>query len=277
MRLSLLAFAAAAFLAACSTTGGRGAVENYLEVCSDSRRSPAEALRFCRRALDSPHVTGRTRALTLMNAGIAAYALGEYRDTIAYQTEALQLAPGLAAAHVSRAQAYALTDRLREAVDDYSAAIEADPRMVEAYLGRGQLLRERGAPDNAVQDLSRAIDLAPARTAAWFERGSAYFALGRYRLAVRDFSEVVEREPDNAEAWLNRAQSKVAGNFRGAEGDFARAIELAPEWGGAYYARGLYLERRRRTDAANADFMRAFELGVSDPALIERVRRLSGG
>ena len=58
--------------------------------------------------------------------------------------------------------------------------------------------------------------------------------------------------------------------------DFDRAIALKPEWAPAWYMRGRFFDSVGALDEANADFLRAYQLGHSDPWLIERLRRMSG-
>ena len=57
---------------------------------------------------------------------------------------------------------------------------------------------------------------------------------------------------------------------------YDRAIEISPESGGAWFARGRYWDARGNTEAANSDFLRANELGYSDPWLLRRIREISG-
>ncbi|MBK0401116.1 tetratricopeptide repeat protein [Limibaculum sp. M0105] len=268
-------------LVACGGSSGGGGKSSmtpeYLRICSDPQSTPEEALRFCQRALSDPRLDARQRALVQMNSGIALYALGRHRDAVSAFSEALSLSPGLAGALVGRAQAQEALGDQRAAMVDYSAAITADPNAPEAWFGRAVLLRKAGRPADAVRDLDRALALRRNWAAAHFERGAAYYALGRYGEAVTDFSAALSQNPDDAAALLNRGLARSAQGASGARSDFDRAIRIAPEWGPAYAARASWHEAEGRIEAANADYLRAYELGVTDPALIERVRRMSGG
>jgi len=267
-------------LAACGGNSGGGQssmTPEYLRICSDPQATPAEALRFCQRALSDRRLDPRQRALVQMNSGIALFALGRYRDAASAHSEALTLDPGLSGALVGRAQAQEALGDLRAAMADYGAAITANPEAAEAWFGRGVLLRKAGRPADALRDLDRALSLRRNWPAAHFERGAAYYALGRYGEAVNDFSAVLAQNSSDAAALLNRGLARSAQGSSGAGSDFDRAISLAPEWGPAYAARASWHDAAGRTEAANADYLRAYELGVTDPALIERVRRMSGG
>lgn len=282
MRHVFFATLALAGLAACGGTAGgaRQMTPEYLRICSDPASPPADALRFCRRALEDRRLDAGQRARVQMNIGIALQALGREREALAAHSEALALDPGLAGALVGRAQAHEALGDTRAALVDYGAAITAAPRAPEPWFGRGVLLRKAGRPGDALRDLDQALALRRDWPAAHFERGAALYALGRNGEAVAEFSAVLVANPQDVAALLNRAQARRAQGGAAAAGagtDFDRAIALAPEWGAAYAARGAWHDAAGRREAANADFMRAYELGVSDPAIIERVRRLSGG
>ena len=86
---------------------------------------------------------------------------------------------------------------------------------------------------------------------------------------------MIRRNAKDAGAYLYRAQSRAGLNDSGAAEDFDMAIELAGEWSLAWFVRGRYRDRLGDREGANADFLRANELGHSDPWLIERVREIS--
>ena len=91
-----------------------------------------------------------------------------------------------------------------------------------------------------------------------------------------DFTTVINRNPDDAGAYLNRGRARAGLGHPGAGPDFDQAIALAPEWGGAWFVRGRYRDRQGQRDAANGDFIRAYELGYPDPWLQKRIREISG-
>jgi tetratricopeptide (TPR) repeat protein len=250
--------------------------KNLLAVCSDPNTPPAEARGACLRAVMRGRLDAKNRALAWLNAGIAAYALERYRDAASAQTSAIEANPGLAAAYENRALAYDKLDKVNKALADYASAISIEPRAPGPYLGRGILMLNHGAADRALPDFAKAMELAPKLTAARYNRGLAYLRLGRNDLAEADFTAVIGRNPKDAGAYLNRGRARMAQGRRGARNDFDRAIALAPEWPAAWFARGQLFDRQGKTDAANADFLRAYQLGMSDPWLIERVQKMSG-
>jgi len=272
------ALAIVALTAALPAPGARASeIENLLALCSNPETPAADAFNACWRAAEKGRLDARRRALVWMNAGIAAYAIQRYDAAVEAQSAAIEADPRLAAAFVNRAMANEKLDLLNEALADFAAAISLEPNDPQAYLGRGALMLGRGAPERALPDFSRAVELDPDLDAAYYNRGLAYLQLGEAIAAEADFSAVIGRNPRETEAYLNRARARALRGKTSARNDFDRAIALSPEWAVAWYLRGRYLDEIGEREGANADFQRAYQLGHSDPWLIERMREISGG
>ncbi len=252
------------------------AVENQLRVCSDSKTSPQEALRICRMVAKEGRLDDKRRAKAWLNAGIAAYALGQYELAVSAHGNAIEADPGLAAAFENRALAREKRGNDQAALEDYASAISLDSSNAGAYLGRGNLMLADGRAERALADFTRAAELQPKLAPAHYNRGLALMRLGRHGEAEAAFSRLIGMDPKDAGGWLGRGRARAAQDKEGALGDFTRAVTLEPEWAVARYLRGRYLDSRGDTEAANTDLMRAYRLGYSDPWLVERVRRMSG-
>ena len=253
-----------------------GEVENLLALCSDPETPPRDALNACRRVAELGRLDARRRALVWLNAGIAAHALGLYAEAVEAHGAAIGADPRLSAAFENRALAYEKLNRLNEALTDLAAAISLQPTEPGAYLSRGILMLNHGAPERALPDFGKAIELDPSLTTARYNRGLAFLQLGQNELAEVDFSAVIGRNPRDAGAYLNRGRARAAQGKAGVRNDFDRAIALKPEWAPGWYMRGRFLDSAGAVDEANADFLRAYQLGYSDPWLIERMRQMSG-
>jgi tetratricopeptide (TPR) repeat protein len=253
-----------------------GEVENLLALCSNPKTPVRDALNACRRVAEHGRLDARRRALVWLNAGIAAHTLGLYSEAVRAHSAAIEADPRLSAAFENRALAYEKLNQLNDALTDYAAAITLRPKEPEAYLGRGILMLNHGAPERALPDFGQAIELDPTLIAARYNRGLAFLKLEQSELAELDFSNVIGRDPQDAGAYLNRGRARVAQGKPTARNDFDRAIALKPEWAAAWYMRGQFLDTQGSVDEANADFLRAYQLGQSDPWLIERIRRMSG-
>jgi tetratricopeptide (TPR) repeat protein len=278
MRLVLPAAIVAAGMLPGLLMGGAAAseVEILLEVCSNPEASAQDALNACRKVAEHGRLDARRRALVWLNAGIAAHALERYDEAAEAHGAAIEADPRLSEAFENRALAYAKLNRLDEALADYAAAISLRPNRPGAYLGRGTLMLNHGVPERALPDFAMAIELDPGLTTARYNRGLAFLQLGQHELAEADFSAVIGRNPRDAGAYLNRGRARAAQGKAGVRNDFDRAIALNPEWAAAWYLRGRLFDREGAVDEANASFLRAYQLGHSDPWLIERMRQMSG-
>ncbi|MEM7529342.1 MAG: tetratricopeptide repeat protein [Pseudomonadota bacterium] len=247
--------------------------------CASPRTAAADVISICEAALkaDDGRLSDQNRAAVHYNAGVAALDMG--REVLAeqYFDNAIQLSPDMAEAWVSRGLAQAAQGRSDAAAASYDGAIARDPDAPGPFLARGRLRAEEGQLSEAVEDYTEALAREPDWEASYFERGRVLLALGRYGEAERDFSAVIARRPRDPGPWLARGEARAANGVAAALNDFDRAVLLAPEWGAARYARGLYLEAAGDADAASADFLRAYQLGHNAPGLQERVRALSGG
>ena len=258
------------------TGGAKADLRNFVAVCGDPNASARDVVNMCQRALATGELGSEATAQVRANLGIGFHELGQYSDAVAEYTRGLKSAPRMAALYLNRAKAYEKLRRLSEAAADYDSALRIDSNAADIYMSRGVMLLTNGDPARSIKDFTKAIDLEPGWTGPYFNRGVAHFRLGDSLAAERDFSVVLQRNPGDAGAYLNRARARAALGRADAGLDFDRALEIEPEWGGGWFARGQYFDALGNREAANQDFLRAYELGYPDPWLIQRVREISG-
>lgn len=259
----------------CCTKPASAQLENFVEVCGNPQASSGDVVNACQRALQTGKLSKRAEAQVRTNLGAALYDLTRYREAIDEYTAALSAEPSFVVAYLNRARAHEKLRMLREAAADYGEVLRLDPNAADAYVGRGAMLLSNGDPARAVADLNRAISLEPDWISPYFNRGLAYLRLGDYGRSELDFSTVIGRNAGDAGAYLNRGRARAALRSQNAAADFDQAVALSPEWGGAWFARGQYRDQQGQREAANGDFIRAFELGYPDPWLQKRIREIS--
>ena len=147
---------------------------------------------------------------------------------------------------------------------------EVDQRAYDAYL-RGRFELERGELEQAKASFEQAGQLAPQWPPPLVGLANYYttlpFAtdvapaevLPRARAAL---AEALERDEALAEAHAANAYIRAYydWDWRGAEREFRRAIELRPSYADAYFSYSRFLASRRRLDEAIAQLGRAIEL-----------------
>jgi Tfp pilus assembly protein PilF len=269
-------FTCGAAALAVSAASALAQLQNAVEVCGNPKAEPRDIVHFCRMALDTGKLDALAAAQVSANLGVGYFELGHYDQAVKAYTAAIASAPDMVAAYVNRARAYERIGQPNEAAADYSKAIELDSRAADAWLGRGVLMLRHGRTEQAIDDFGAAVRVEPNWPAARFNLGIAYLETGAFAEAAGLFSDVIERDPGDAAAWASRGRARAGMGDAQAEADFDRAIQLDPESGSAWFARGKYFDERGAREAANADFLRAYELGYADPWLIQRVREISG-
>ena len=97
----------------------------------------------------------------------------------------------------------------------------------EEFIIRGTIFAEEGQFDLAVRDFTEAIRLRPDYHAAYYNRGLTYVKMERYEEGVQDFTTIIGVAPTHQGAHVQRAFAYILlGRDDEAEADVIRAIEL---------------------------------------------------
>lgn len=126
------------------------------------------------------------------------------------------------------------------AIADYTQAIELNPRHANAHVNRGLARLRKNDLDGAIRDDDRAAELDPHSVLAFLNRGTARAAQGDYKGAAEDDSRVITLDQQNAQAYTERCAALFSqGDMEGAIPDCDRAIELGTQSPVAYQLRGV--------------------------------------
>jgi tetratricopeptide (TPR) repeat protein len=163
---------------------------------------------------------------------------------------------------------------LEQAVELFSRAIELDPAYAHAYAGLGEaylrLFRITRNPEHfrlAESHCQRAISLDRLVGQAWLTLGNVRTESGRADEALKDFEQAKLMRPRSPEVYRDTAQAYTRlQRFPEAEAQYAKAIELRPDYWLTYYYYGSFLYRRARYEEAERTFKQALATGVPDNA-----------
>lgn len=130
-----------------------------------------------------------------------------YQAVLSNSTRALELEPGLADAHTSRAGALFMIGSYVEAEAEYERALALNPNSFDTHFFYGRTCLTRGQYEKALSLFRRASTLSPDDYRIWSNLGMVYVSLGLTddaKEAARQGVLRVEKElkvhPDNATA-----------------------------------------------------------------------------
>jgi tetratricopeptide (TPR) repeat protein len=79
---------------------------------------------------------------------------------------------------------------------------------------------------------------------------------------LKDYNSVLVLDPNSAGNWYNSGKTKIELNdFTGAIADFSYALKINPQWGEAYFYRGIAYSKQNKEPEAEKDRAEARRLG----------------
>ncbi len=201
------------------------------------------------------------------NVGLVLQALGRLEDAVASYDRALALKPDYAEALFNRGNALLNLKRATQALDSYDRALALRPADAGMLNGRGIALSSLGRNEEALASLDRALAARQAYPEALLNRGVALSRLLRHEEALAAYDRALALRPDYAEALSNRGSALAALNRdEDALASFDAALALKPDYIEALANRGGTLHGLKRPREALASLDRALKL---EPAHIE--------
>ncbi len=163
----------------------------------------------------------------------------------------------------ARAMDFIMVKNPAQAIADFTRAIEASPKFALAFMGRSyarylQLqLDTQGTPaDNRPTTGTTA---KPGSEGMLMEKKTNY----TINEIIADLNHVLELSPRNVYAMFNKGNAYIIiKNYTEAITCYTEAIDIKPDFGEAYYNRGLMYLRMGNKERGVADLSKAGELGI---------------
>ena len=173
---------------------------------------------------------------------------------------ALSLNPDFPQLHEDLGSALAMQSRFDEAIPEFERAIQLQPKLPLAHKKLGKALAAVGRGAEADDAFKTYFDSDPDRKEIL--RGVSLQKEGKVEEATEAFLSVLRRSPNSVNAMRHLAVVywQESDRFDDAEALLKRAIEIAPDYIGAWLTLGtLLMERHKIMDAIDA-FTKATEL-----------------
>ena len=185
----------------------------------------------------------------------------QFEQSIEHYSAALKYDPSTVEAYNGRGQAYLHSNKIPEALDDFTNAIGAGLVSPKLFLNRGKCLVMLNRPQEALPDLNRSLELEPNAPETYYFRAVVYEKSGHPDKAVLDYSKAVELNPQYLEALVNRALLLMnAQQFDQAIADYTRAMQLNPNLVMLYNNRGYAHFKSGQIEKALADVNQAIAM-----------------
>jgi tetratricopeptide (TPR) repeat protein len=243
--------------------------------CAAAAQTIDTGIEACTRLLEAG---ARSQALTLTLRAAGWMAKGDRESAFKDLTQAIGLAPDLAAAYAARGDFLRGNNQCDLAAADYNHAITLQPDEAVPYIGRAMCLIDAKEPERARADLDRTIKLDGDKpdglsSLAWSIKGQIESDKGDLDPAVTDYGEAIRLAPQDAGLYIDRGTVWARkGDNDKAAADLEQAIKLDEKNAGGYAVAALSLKARLDFSKGNperaiVDYDEAIRLAPQQAAL----------
>lgn len=235
-------------------------------------------------ALDPAHVN------TLCNLGAIELAMGDGASALARLQLAVTLAPELAPARMTLADALFAAKKTEQALVQYQKAVDLAPTSVEPRMAYASALRKLGDGEDTVgmkaedvrlamhRQFRNALELAPhdsgihaAYALILYETGSLDSAMTHFLVAAKI------NQQQSAEFYEALGRTCAArGNAQGAEISLKHALALDPQRVSAHFALGEFYLSLDRVADADASFSSARAIDAENAVAARKIDQMDG-
>ena len=140
----------------------------------------------------------------LLDKGIELIHLGKYDEAIENITKSIELKNDWEISHFYRAVANQASEKMDEAILDYTKALKINPKMCDAYYNRAKILLEMKNREVDVQkiihDLDMALSIDENFVDALFAMAAAQKKAGDYTKSLEYLERLLKIQPDSVHA-----------------------------------------------------------------------------
>ncbi len=218
-------------------------------------------LRLCQEDLSRNPLNAKTH----FDMGVVRrYILGDIKQAIEHQKQALEINPSFEDARMELALLYHLDGDSKAAAKEVGALLERNPRYAAAWLLCGIMLERNGKVDLAIECYERAVREGPCLIDARLNLGTLRLKKGDMAAARSEWEQAHRMNPSNIRLLLNLGALELRdGNLSRARDLLERALEQTSESVPLWNNIGVLHARMGRTEEALAAFEKALALDPS--------------
>jgi tetratricopeptide (TPR) repeat protein len=199
----------------------------------------------------------------------------KYQESINCINSALKIDETIAKGYFLKGMCYKESGDTTRALSSFQTACEQDNQYYDAYVETGRLFAAKKNP-LAVEYFNNALKINPKSTEVIYFIGKFYQDAGKIKQAIDAYNKLLEMNPKNKNALYNLGAIEYANskNLEKAKEYFTNAINVDPQYGEAYFGRGVCFEDSKDFDNAIADYKLAVQYKPNYDPAIEHLNRL---
>lgn len=188
---------------------------------------------------------------------------------------AIRSKPTYLEAYYKLADCYQLKKDFKKAITAYEKAIQLAPNDVDLFACLASALCFNGDLDEAVKTCEKAISLDPNNPTTYFSLSNIYITLGQLDAALNCCNKALEIRADFAPAFHNRGRIYILKNdLLNAENNFLNAVELNPNIFESWSSLSEIYTAQAMVDEAIKATLQAIALDFNQPILHYRAALL---
>ena len=196
-----------------------------------------------------------------MKSGDGYMAKKQYADAILEFRRAVLVAPKSGEARYKLAEAYAVTDDVRNALPEYVRAADLLPDDIDLQLKAGNLLLLGGRFQDAKTRARAALKKEPNSFKAFVLLGNALAGLRQMDYAINVASKAAELEPERSGLYTNLGTLQfIKGDRDLAEAAFKKAVAIAGKTVSPALALGTFYRASGKVAEAEEAYKKAFAI-----------------
>lgn len=209
--------------------------------------------------LNSSRLLPFTLGLSNVQVRLFDDQIEKHFNSIEYYNSVLSGSQHRSVDYFGRAMDFMMVKNPEKAITDFTRAIEASPKFALAYMGRSYARYMQLQIDTQLTD-DRPTTGAAKPGEGMLKEKKTNFEINEI---ISDLNHVLELSPRNVYALFNKGNAYIIiQNYTEAITCYTEAIEVKPDFGEAYYNRGLMYLRMGNKERGVADLSKAGELGI---------------